>query len=335
MKFPGKAAKWDARQETPDAANFAGVFVEKGFSTASRRINNHFAFTAIGTGPSRQKDGEEQQKAGEPKKKRKANSFGFVRLAGRVYHYIPGADDDRSVVPYYVHDTTPSTPEKSDAEWLQRIHQVLMRTHPLAQKLRAARDVDARAVKVVRDPSTPKAQCTTEIAARYRIATDVDEMPDRHFVVFSREGGMQRYPTLCHELYEPLHYPLVHPHGTIGWWAGQGRRMYKDASGNPMTLMWYSRQRLFREWSLAASGRLLNEWLVDSFCRMDDTRLQYIRSPEGQQKLRIAEKCDVEHYCEDIEAGVGTADDKPGRIPSCRPATPGRSARCTCCCRMR
>ena len=188
-----------------------------------------------------------------------------------------------------------------------------MRTHPLAKQLRAARDVDAREVRVVRDPKLPKPQCATEVSAGYRTTTDLDTMPDRHFVVFCRDGGVQRYPTLSHELYEPLHYPLLHPHGTVGWWAKTGE-MYDDARGRAMTLIWYSRQRLFREWIIQACGRLLNEWLVDSFCRIDDTRLQYLATPEGQRKLRVAEKGDVEHYCDDIEAGTGTADDKPGRV---------------------
>eukprot|EP00664_Eupelagonemidae_sp_cell27_P000053 gene53-9646_t len=78
--------------------------------------------------------------------------------------------------------------------------------------------------------------------------------------------------------------------------------------------MWYARQRLFCERTLHACGRLLNEWMVDMFCRIDDNRLKYLSSPEGQKKLRIAEKEDLEHYCEDIEAGMGAEADKPGRI---------------------
>ena len=65
---------------------------------------------------------------------------------------------------------------------------------------------------------------------------------------------------------------------------------------------------------MQACGRLQNEWLVDTFCRIDDNRLNYLHSDEGQKKLRIAEKADVEHYCDDIEAGRGLDADQPGRI---------------------
>ena len=52
---------------------------------------------------------------------------------------------------------------------------------------------------------------------------------------------------------------------------------------------------------------------MDAFCCIDDLRLDYFRSAQGQKKLRVAEKDDVEHYCEAIEADKGTKIDKPGK----------------------
>lgn len=309
--LPQKSTPWEARSEVPEYKGLAGLYTERGFSAASRRLNNHFAFSAIGTDVGKKRSDASNDNDGA---KSGPAGFGFVRLAGRVYHYVPSADDDRSNVGYYVNDTLPSVPKVSDAPWVRTIHPVLMRDHPLAKKLRAARDVRAREVRVVLDPDLSKPQCGTEISARYRITTDIDDMPHRSFAVFDRDGREQWYPTLNHELYEALQYPLFHSRGTLGWWAKKDKDMYTDIMGNPMTLMWYARQRLFCERTLHVCGRLLNEWMVDMFCRIDDNRLNYLSSPEGQKKLRIAEKADLEHYCEDIEAGMGAEADKPGRI---------------------
>eukprot|EP00663_Eupelagonemidae_sp_cell21sb_P007461 gene7461-4256_t len=309
----GKEVPWQERPVAPQKADgLAGVFTDEGFSSASRRINCHFAFCSVGEDESRAKDARQARAAaGKPAKP----VYGFVKLAGRVYHCIPGDGDTRNSVPFYVHDTTPTTAEPSDARWLQTIHATLMRVHPLARTLCAAREVDGPVVRVVPAPHAPRPQYAAEIAARYRITDDADDIPDRQFVVFSREGGVHRYPRINHELYETLAYPLAYPHGTLGWWAKSNDVCYQDIEGNPMTLLWYARQRMFREATLHACGRMFNEWLVDTFCRIDDNRLRYIASPEGQKKIRIAEKSDVEHYCEDIAAGRGNAaEDKPGRI---------------------
>eukprot|EP00666_Eupelagonemidae_sp_cell4sb_P011288 gene11288-855_t len=307
----GKTLLWDTRRVAAENAVFAGLFAQKDFSAGSRRVNNHVAFSAIGTdmGKKRRADEAPVKKADGKGKK---DPPSMVRLAGRVYHYIPSADDPRSTIPYYVNDAMPSVAQPSDEAWVRTVHAVLMRTHPLARTLRAAREIRAREVRVVPAPYQRKPECAAEISARYRINTDADDAPDRHFIVFHRDGGIQLYPTLAHELYESLQYPLLYPHGTVGWWARTGQ-MYECAAGRPMTLMWYARQRMFCEPTLHVCGRLFNEWLVDTFCRMDDMRLQYMASREGQKKLRLAEKDDVEHYCDDIEAGVGAGSEKPGR----------------------
>eukprot|EP00666_Eupelagonemidae_sp_cell4sb_P007391 gene7391-9496_t len=308
-----KVPVWDQRCKAAESAVLAGLYIDKGFSAASRRLNNHFAFSAIGTDTGKKgvSGGKPRDGSGDPKGEREIPSF--VRLAGRVYHYIPSADDPRSTIPYYVNDALPSVAKPSDEAWVRTVHAVLMRAHPLARTLRAAREIKARDVRVVPAPNQRKPECAAEIAARFRISADSEDVPDRHFVAFDRDGGIQVYPTLSHELYESLQYPLLYPHGSVGWWA-RGGQMYECAAGRPMTLMWYARQRMFCEPTLHACGRLFNEWLVDTFCRMDDSRLAYLASAEGQKKLRLAEKDDVEHYCDDIEAGVGAGAEKPGRI---------------------
>jgi len=304
---------WDERSEEPAGRKFAGLYREDGYSLASRRMNNHFAFTSIGCDVG--KKSEESEKAAKAKKKAAGKGpLGFVRLAGRVYHFIPASGSEHDRVPFYVHDILPSEVKTGDRAWLDTIRDVLHRTHPLARTLRAARTVEAQRVHVIPDPAKPTPKCPTELAARYRIVTDIDEHPQRSFVIFSREGGEVWYPTLNHELYESLQYPTLLPHGTYGWYQHQGADRYRDVNGQPMSLMWYARQRMLCDPVLHACGRVFNEWLVDMFCRIDDERLNYFRLPSVQDKMRIAEKGDILHYCEAIEADHGTPVDKPGRV---------------------
>eukprot|EP00661_Eupelagonemidae_sp_cell13_P001457 gene1457-4877_t len=171
-----KNVAWNARKDEPEP-RFDGVYMADRFSGTSRRMNCYFAFTAVAT------DVDNPDRHAEPP------PGSFVRLAGRVYHYIPKPGSSHSSVPYYVHDTLPSTLDERDNPWVQLIHAVLMRDHPLAQTLRASRDVKATHVRVVPDPRKPKPECPSEICARWTISTGVEEQKTRCFIVFERDGG--------------------------------------------------------------------------------------------------------------------------------------------------
>eukprot|EP00665_Eupelagonemidae_sp_cell47_P006555 gene6555-765_t len=120
----GETLLWDSRRVAAEGAAFAGLFSEKGFSAGSRRVKNHVAFSAIGTDTGKKGQVREApvEKADNEGKKETPS---MVRLAGRVYHYIPRADDPRSTIPYYVNDAMPSVAKPSDEAWVRTVHAVL------------------------------------------------------------------------------------------------------------------------------------------------------------------------------------------------------------------
>ena len=202
---PQVRLQWNDRKTAPVPADgqFGGCYADRGFSAASRRINNHFAFTSIGT------DTGDVEHA-------KTKPDGFVRLAGRVYHYIRSPSDDRTNIQYYINDSLPSAAEKGDTKWIKPIHAALMQNHPLAKTLRAARTVAAENVVVVPDPVTPVPACPQELAARFVIKDDASDAPSRNFIVFKNDGTERFYPHLNDKHYECLQFPILMPHGTTG-----------------------------------------------------------------------------------------------------------------------
>ena len=49
MKPPGKHLAWKERTAAPAMRDMAGLYMAQSWSEASRRMNNHFSFTSIGT----------------------------------------------------------------------------------------------------------------------------------------------------------------------------------------------------------------------------------------------------------------------------------------------
>eukprot|EP00666_Eupelagonemidae_sp_cell4sb_P018006 gene18006-biopygen11697 len=50
------------------------------------------------------------------------------------------------------------------------------------------------------------------------------------------------------------------------------------------------------------------------FCRIDDQRLQWLGKKSSQQRLRIADRAELQEYCETISADDGTDALLPGRL---------------------
>ena len=100
-----------------------------------------------------------------------------------------------------------------------------------------------------------------------------------------------QYVPVTSRLWEPLAYPLLFPHGTLGWGittTSNGDNDHRTANINAditSTQMWYYRSRILRNHRFRVFGRLTNEYIVDMFSRNLETRLHYIRI--NQQRLRM------------------------------------------------
>ena len=91
------------------------------------------------------------------------------------------------------------------------------------------------------------------------------------------QNGTNQSISATSRLWEPLVYPLLFPHGTLGWGVAidsDGTYVGDEAS----TLSWHVRGLLLREPRFRIFGYLANEYAVDMFSRILEMRLNLIKS---------------------------------------------------------
>ena len=113
-----------------------------------------------------------------------------------------------------------------------------------------------------------------------------EEVANRDIVLYARKGGIQHI-TETHRAYDTLHYVLLFPLGEDGWHLNiphsKGRRN--------VTAMEYYAYRLMARSSLSPlhlSGRLFHQCAVDVYSKIEQQRLNYIRT---NQKIRMDLYC--------------------------------------------
>ena len=113
------------------------------------------------------------------------------------------------------------------------------------------------------------------------------QIKPRQLVIRPHDNSIQRIPTTS-RLWEPLVFPLLFPHATLGWGLHEQEGIndlgVAAATDIPTTQMWHCRARLLHEERFQIFGRLTNEYLVDMFSRDLESRMAYIRA--NQNRLR-------------------------------------------------
>lgn len=129
-----------------------------------------------------------------------------------------------------------------------------------------------------------------EIAALMIDNFDPNNQPaSRDIIVQSRGGGLQRIKE-THAAYDPLQYPLLFPHGDLGWDYSLEHSNNPPNAGqnNKVTVRQFAAYRLhprspqdgFIHWA----GRLFHQYIVDQYAKIEQTRLSFIR--HNQRKIR-------------------------------------------------
>ena len=243
----------------------------------------------------------------------------FVAVAGRIYHRVR-PDHNNSAVRWLLYngflqklpiphananwaDTIPN-------RWIDIVAQCLLDSNPFARGLQHLGTLDpalhTNAFLTIDDDGPGP-----EIAAvmNYENTIQSDVQP-RHGIVIRRDGDNQTISTLS-RLWEPLAYPLLFPHGTLGWGIihahSHDAEDFTDGNANinidedscGKQIMYY-RARILHEPRFRIFGRLANEYIVDMFSRNLETRLAYIRTNQKQLREQDAELMG-EHYVPDSQ----------------------------------
>ena len=155
-----------------------------------------------------------------------------------------------------------------------------------------------------------------------RVAAIVHEHLDeatapRAVVIRHACNGRPQYinPLSC--LYGPSSYPLRYPYGGRGW--------STDVSHNGMRVsqVWWHRQQLLHLGHMHSCRRLLNEWLINMYCRMEDERLAFLRQEQSAKTWQRVSNWEAAANESALQTGIS----KSYYLPSTVPGTPGHLRR--------
>ena len=80
-------------------------------------------------------------------------------------------------------------------------------------------------------------------------------------------------------LYEPLHFVLLYPRGTPGWHAGLGLTPQQYGA-------YWLHDRPGEYANFTKAGRLFQEWVLDTYVKVERQRLNYLKSDDFRRKKR-------------------------------------------------
>lgn len=118
-------------------------------------------------------------------------------------------------------------------------------------------------------------------AAPERCITQAAVAPTHGIVLGSRQALNEQSP-----FWEPLLYPLFNVRSEMRWRKRLTFPIISCASGKPMTLLAYLRSVMLYERYFWHSSRLAQQYLLDMWCRNEQTMVKFWMQPMFQQKLR-------------------------------------------------
>lgn len=146
----------------------------------------------------------------------------FFAIQGRIYHRVRPSHND-SAVRWLLYDgfLASSAPHatwasKIPRSWIESLRSALLRVNPFVTSLKILGEIDAtlcpNAELIIEDTGS-----SPEIAAimNYENTTQ-SEIKARKLLIIKKDGSQQQISTVS-RFWEPLAYPLLFPHATLGW----------------------------------------------------------------------------------------------------------------------
>jgi hypothetical protein len=170
--------------------------------------------------------------------------------SGRTYHRLLPADEAEHPLRWLIYDTDALRVHgrelKLDSAWIAAALAGLRRVNPFVNKLENLAQTPEFDDQLAVHLDVPQSVSTMDVAAVISIAP-VGMPTPRKYVI--RLKGTNDHTFLHHTspLREPLHYPLLLPHGTLGWTIG-----LKTASNQKFSQSRFLRTRFFMnapQWS--------------------------------------------------------------------------------------
>ena len=201
---------YSAVQPLPPLPTEFNTFLDSpDISRLSRRLNLIFSFAAMESTHSFPTPGNPS----------------FVAVAGRVYHRVRSHPQDDTAIRWMLYDgfDDSSIPHQTQARdipssWIQAVRVSLSQYNPFASTVLSLRTLQFQqplqfgsASIIVRDSG-----CAEIAAVMCYENTLRSQLSPRNLLISTIDNRTQSIPTIS-RLWEPMAYPLLFPHGTLGW----------------------------------------------------------------------------------------------------------------------
>lgn len=236
----------------------------RNLSSSSRRLNNLFSFTAIGA-----TQGFNHFSTGSAS----------VAITGRTYHRMLDVTDPNHSFHWFLYDETEREAHGREWEveipWTRAVKRDLDEVNPYVHQLRLferTREDSTTALEIFDTSSNG------DFAAVMHAANSTNIRP-RSILIWRNSEERPSFVSILTRHYEPLHYPLLFPHGSRGWGLSAPDPSHPENITNMLGFTqreWY-KGRLLTDDRFLTFGRLCSEYLCDMYSRIEEEHLGYIR----------------------------------------------------------
>ena len=227
------------------------------------------------------------------------------RISGSVYHRIGHVFPEEGKTPkfaqIYIHDPENKLANRKawnrdlDSQILTNLQQLLHECNPFVNSFKHA----AETMKKHANAQLILTADSTKDSRRYNLPTSSEisviipgsnskEPSSRDIVLYRRstddpQGHKIIHIHETHPKYDPLHYVLLFPYGEDGWHVGI-KQNNSERQISPMEFYSYRLMQRSNFNIILKSGRLLHQYIVDQYAKIEQERLNYCLY--HQQELR-------------------------------------------------
>lgn len=229
------------------------------------------------------------------------------KIHGQMYHMIgglqPPAGHNPSYAGLFIMDSDEALEQRlgnvantrCDPEIMAMLQTMLTHHNPYAQIFKFVKHYMVNAPDVqlqfttenAFDPRRYNLPTTSQVAAVF-ISDDGAPPGQFHFVVYSKSSGALTRISYLNPHSDPMCYPLLFPCGDSGWKPGMPHvNIHRTAVRTVTTQLQYYCYRLAVRGTfnlIHYSGKLFQQYVVDSYVKVEGSRIAYVRS--HQKELR-------------------------------------------------
>lgn len=219
------------------------------------------------------------------------------RISGQIYHrigpLIPN-DNQPKFSQIYIYDTANELKNRMkhinnvDENVMLSLQDMMHANNPYVKLYKHAyetlqKNQDLKLI-IKNDPNVDRRRNNAPTAPDIAAILPESQVNPRHIVVHYKSDNNNIYRiSELNSAYDPLHYVLMHARGQQGYELGIKK---KDSDLNITATQFYSHRLMLRTNNyIGYFGRLLKQYVVDMYVKIEHARLKYLR--HNQQKLRV------------------------------------------------